>query len=44
MIWYLLSTGSVIEIVVTKDDVVDGIFYQDKEMRHMYLVFLRWSL
>ena len=37
MMWYLqLSTGSVVEIAVTKDDVVDGIFYQDQEMRHVY--------
>ena len=39
MMWYLLSTGSVVEIAVTKDDVVDGIFYQDKEMRHIYRCF-----
>ena len=34
-----LSTGSVVEIAVTKDDVVDGIFYQDQEMRHIYHCF-----
>jgi len=32
----ILLIGSVVEIIVTKENVVNGIFFQDKEMWHMY--------
>lgn len=32
----VVLVGSIVEIIVTEDNVVNGIFFQDEEMRHMY--------
>ena len=32
----LCFTGSIVEIIVTKENEVNGIFYQDEQMRLMY--------
>ncbi len=30
------SIGSIVEVVITAENVVNGIYYQDKQMRQMY--------
>lgn len=32
----VVLVGSIVEIIVTEDNVVNGIFFQDEEMWHMY--------